>query len=288
MRLRALIGLAIVLSTWAFAQDSPLPDSAAFLVEVRKRIASNDLIQSHFSYRERATELRLNPFGRMGTGPVLVHEVYPHPNDDLTYRRLVERDGHELPLADLADQDRRYRERLTQWQRQIAREGRSEREARQRKDAEARAKDQAQANEALDLFTFTLDGRETWEGQPAITITFVPKPDAHPRTREGRVAAAFAGKAWVHEYEYQVMRVEAKAVDDVMFGFGVVARLNKGSTAVFTRRRIGDAWLPVETRFNGAGRALLFRKVQIDFTRAYYAYRPFDPSELPSRLGWTR
>ena len=35
-----------------------------------------------------------------GTGPILVHEIYPHPNDDLTYRRLVERDGVALDAAD--------------------------------------------------------------------------------------------------------------------------------------------------------------------------------------------
>ena len=53
--------------------------SARFFGEVQKRLASNDLIQSRYSYRERSTEVRLNPFGAMGTGPEMVYEVYPHP-----------------------------------------------------------------------------------------------------------------------------------------------------------------------------------------------------------------
>jgi hypothetical protein len=267
---------------------APLPDQARFFAEVRKRLASNDLIQSRYSYRERSTELRLNPFGAMGTGPELVYEVYPHPNDELTYRRLVEREGRQLAIEEIREQDRDYRERLAEWERRLAREGSSDRLLRLRKAQEERLKDEARAREALDMFRFAIAGRETREGQPAIMITFTPKDNAQPRSREGRIASAFAGRVWVHEFEYEVMHVEAKAITDVSFGFGLIGRLHKGTTAVFTRRRINGAWLPVQTDFEGTARALLFRKVEFDYSRNYYAYQPFEPGELPERLGWDR
>jgi hypothetical protein len=270
------------------AQSPPLPGRDTFFAEVRSRLASNDLIQSRFTYRERSTELKLNPFGRFGTGPILVHEIYPHPNDDLTYRRLVERDGEALDDLEIARQDRDYRKRLSDWQHRIAREGNSEREHRLRKAEEAREKDTLRAQEALEMFDFVLAGRDTWEGEPAIVISFSPRPGARPRSREGRVAHAFAGRAWVHEHEFEVMKVEATAVDDVSFGLGLIAKLHKGSTARFLRRRIAGAWLPVETRFEGTGRALLVRKVDIRFSRDYSDYRPFEPAELPALLGWER
>ncbi len=280
-----LVAMALLLNVTApVAQSPPLPDQDAFFAEVRKRLASNDRIMSRFSYRERSTELELNPFGRMGTGPLVVHEVYPHPNDELSYRRLVERDGRPLTREELSEQDRRYLKELDDWRRRMAREGRSERDARTRKEAEALAKDEAQAGEALDMFTFTIAGRDTWEGQPAIVIRFEPRPDARPRSREGRIARAFAGQAWVHETEYEVMHVAATAIDDVSFGWGMIARLHKGSEVSFTRRKINGAWLPVETAFDGTGRALVVRKVTIHFRRAYYDYRPFEASELPARL----
>ena len=103
------------------------------------------------------------------------------------------------------------------------------------------------ANEALDLFEFHVVGRDTWEGEPAILVSFVPRPDVPPRTREGRIAHAFSGRAWIHEFEHEVMNVEATAIDDVSFGWGMIAKIYKGSEVQFTRRRVGGNWLPVAT-----------------------------------------
>jgi hypothetical protein len=285
---RLLLAVLVSITAGLTAQTSPpLPDQEAFFAETRKRLASNDLIQSRYSFRERTTELRLNPFGRnMGTGPVNVYEVYPHPVEELTYRRLIERDGRPLSEAELDEQDRDYREKLRDWQERLAHEGKSDRIQRLQRAAEARKKDEAMAREAIEMFEFQIAGRETWQNEPAIVVTFKPRPDASPRTREGRVARAFTGRAWVHEFEYEVMNVEATAMDDVSFGWGMIAKLHRGYKARFTRRRIDGVWLPVESRFSGTGRALLFRRVVINFARDYYDYKPFDVTELPARLGW--
>jgi hypothetical protein len=288
-RVRLVAALLLSISAGVAAQPSqaPLPDQATFFAEARKRLASNDLIQSRYSFRERTTQLRLNPFGRsMGTGPVHVYEVFPHPEEELTYRRLVERDGVPVSAEELAEQDREYRERLEEWQRRLAREGTSARAERLRRAAEAKAKDEAMAREALEMFDFKIVGRDTWHGEPAILVSFTPRPDASPRSREGRVARAFEGKAWIHEFDYELMNVEAHAIDDVSFGWGMIAKLHRGSTARFTRRKINGAWLPVESRFEGTGRALMVRRVVIKFARDYFDYRPFDHADLAARLGW--
>lgn len=287
----ALLGVTALLAAATGglgAQSSPLPDRERFFAEVLRRLASNDIIQSRYSYRQKSTELKLNPLGRMGTGPVLVHEVYPHPEERLTYRRLVERDGQPLSPAEVAAQDRDYLRRLEDWNRRTAREGVSARKLRLRRAQEARERDEARAREALDVFDFSMEGRDTWEGSPAIIISFTPRPGAQPRTREGRIAQGFAGRAWIHEFEYEVMNVEATAINDVSFGFGIIARLHEGSTAKFVRRRIGGQWMPTESRFEGTGRALLVRKVVIKFWREYSDYRPFEPDELPAKLGLVR
>jgi hypothetical protein len=268
------------------SQSPPLPDQESFFAEVRKRLASNDLIQSRFTFRERSTDLKLNPFGRMGTDGVLVYEVYPHPNDELTYRRLIADDNRPLADSELAEQDRRYREKLRAWRRRLDREGSSDRVLRLTREEEARKRDQARASEALEVLTFTIERRDRWEGQPAIVIRFEPRPGARPRSREARIAGAFAGRVWVHETEFEVMCVEGKAVKDVAFGYGVIARLNAGSVARFTRRKVGNAWLPDRSAFTGTGRALLLRRLKIEFWREYSDYRPFDPDDLPGLLGW--
>ncbi|MEW6319719.1 MAG: hypothetical protein AB1635_01390 [Acidobacteriota bacterium] len=286
--MRAL--LAALLAATLLTADSgsrlvPLPDPGPFFSEVRKRLASNETIQSRFSYKERSTRLSLNPFGRMGTGPVTVYEVYPAVDSDLTYRRAIERDGQPVPPEDIAAADREHLRKYRDWQRRMAREGRTEREERLRREAAQRRTDEEQATEALGLLDFTIERRERHEGHPAVVVTFRPRPGAQPRTREGRVAGSFAGTVWIHEHEFEVMRLEARAVEDTTFGFGLLARLHEGATAVFERRRILDTWLPVESRFDGTGRALLFRKVEFHYLRQFFDYQPWDPSRLPEILG---
>lgn len=270
------------------AQVDPLPDRESFLAATRKRLASNELLQSRYTYRERVTEVQFNPFGAIGTGPIEVYEVYPVVPGQLTYRRLIERGGTPTPPADLLLADRQFLARYYQWQRDLAREGQDERQARLKREATEREKDRARAAEAVGLFQFTLERRDRLEGQPVILVRFAPRPNVQPRSREGRVAASFAGIAWVHEHEHEVMRVEAEAVDDTAFGYGVIARLHKGATALFIRRKFGDVWLPVETRVTGTGRAMVFRKVNINYLREYSDYRLFDVADFMQRLGVAR
>jgi hypothetical protein len=281
-----LAGLAlVVLLAPVAAQNAPLPDRDSFLAEARKRLASNELLQSRYSYRERVTEVRFNPFGAIGTGPIEVYEVYPVVPGQLTYRRLVERGGAPTPAAELLLADRQFLARYYEWQRDLAREGQDEREGRLKREAAAREKDRARAAEAVGLFQFTIERRDTLEGQPVILVRFTPRPNAQPVSREGRVAASFVGTAWVHEQQHEVMRVEAEAMEDTSFGYGVIARLHKGAKALFIRRQVGDVWLPIETRVHGTGRAMLFRKVNINYLREYSDYQPFDVGELTKRIG---
>ena len=60
------------------AAPAPLVD-AAFLDEVRARLADAFRRDDDYAYRERRTEINTNPFGRVGTGEVELYEVYPSP-----------------------------------------------------------------------------------------------------------------------------------------------------------------------------------------------------------------
>ena len=56
------------------------------------------------------------------------------------------------------------------------------------------------------------------------------------------------------EADAEVVRVEATAIDDITYGLGVVARLNKGATVTLVRERVeGDTWLPTSIRLSGRG-----------------------------------
>jgi hypothetical protein len=65
-------------------------------------------------------------------------------------------------------------------------------------------------------------------------------------------------------------------MDNLSFGMGVLARLNKGATMIFERQKINnEIWLPAEAHFTGSARLFLFKGMRIDETDAYSDYRKF-------------
>ena len=76
------------------------------------------------------------------------------------------------------------------------------------------------------------------------------------------------------EQAREVIRAEATAIDDVSYGFGMIARLRKGATMSLTRERVdGDVWLPTSVRFSGEGRALMFRRLTVNHVIEWFDYQ---------------
>jgi len=54
----------------------------------------------------------------------------------------------------------------------------------------------------------------------------------------------------------------------------MIARLNEGTRVSLVREPVeGGVWLPTSIRFNGQGRAVLFRKLNIDLAIDWYDYK---------------
>src|ERR671910_518532 len=86
------------------AQDArPLPDPDTFYAAVRDNLARAQQATHLYAYKERRTDIHTNPFGRIGTGGTRVFEVYPSANRELTFRRLVERNGVPVGQKELEE-----------------------------------------------------------------------------------------------------------------------------------------------------------------------------------------
>jgi hypothetical protein len=241
-----LIGAALLIQAATGNDARPLPDPRPFFDAVRSNLARSQDSQKQFAYKERRTDLDLNPFGRLGTGGTRVIEVTPVAGGTAVTRRLLERDG--MPIADSMPVRREVR---------MSEQGRS------------------MVDDVAAMLDVVIDHRDRLDGRDAIVVTFKPRPDAKPRTREGRLARAFAGQIWIDEQAKEVARVDATAIDDLSFGYGVLARLNEGATVTLRQQPFeAGLWLPVSLRFNGEGRALLFfRKLTINFAVDWFDYR---------------
>jgi len=228
------------------ARQAPLPEPDSFYADTRANLERAQRVQGEFAYRERRTELHLNPFGRMGTGGTVVYEVTPLPGGG-TERRLLERDGKAVAGAEVE-----------------RREPRGRRQPRRR----------SAVDDTVGVLRFTIDRRDTVGGRRVIAVRFEPKPDANAETREGNLAKRFSGTIFVDEEDREVVRVEATAVDDLTYGYGMVARLGRGTTVRLEREPVEDnLWMPTSIRFSGSGRALLLRRLNIDQVIEWSNYR---------------
>jgi hypothetical protein len=86
----------------------------------------------------------------------------------------------------------------------------------------------------------------------------------------------FAGKVWVSESEYEVVRLEAEAIETASFGLGLLARVHKGSKAAFERRKVnGEQWLPARATYSASARIMLVKVMRIGGTLEFSDYRKF-------------
>ncbi len=86
----------------------------------------------------------------------------------------------------------------------------------------------------------------------------------------------FRVRAWVHDADYQVVKIDAEAIEDLTFGWGIVGRLHKGSRATFERQKVNDeVWLPARVHSIGTGRAVMFRRFAIDSVTEWFDYKKF-------------
>ena len=223
-----------------------LPAEEPFFNAVRENMARANREQFRYAYKERRTELHTNPFGRLGTGDVLLYDVTPGPTPAVTFRTLLEKNGKAVANSKPEKQERRVR-----------------------------TGGPSTIDDTASALRFSIDRREVVHGRDAIVVRFEPRPDANPQTREGKLARMFSGLIWVDEAALEVTRVEATAVEDLSYGFGLLAKLRKGSVVTLTRQRIDEhIWLPTSVKFKGDGRALLaIRKLTIDFNVEWFDYR---------------
>ncbi|MCC7124922.1 MAG: hypothetical protein IT178_08740 [Acidobacteria bacterium] len=259
------------------AQEPPLPDLSTFLKEARTRLEPDEMRQSGYVYVETRRERKLDASGKTLEEDVNVYESFPGLPGERRFQRQTQRDGQPVPAAELARVDRERQQKIAAYRRRM-----DENPAQARaEEARARAKQRRQLSMWLDdaeaVYEFTMKGREVVNGHRTIVLGFTPRPNVTPRTREGRWMTHFAGTAWVSESEFELVKLDAEALDTVTFGWGLFARVHKGSRASLERRKVdGDVWLPARASYTASARVMLVRMMRVGGTSEFSNYRKFN------------
>ena len=259
--------------------DRPLPDARAFLDEVRKNLQSDDVLLEQYTFTEKRTERRMDGKGDVKKIKSETYEVYPSAEPGKMYRRLVARDDVPIPKAELDAQDRKQEEKTEASERKATQEDAAAKARRQAKEEEERRKEQEVIDEVFRMDDIVVEGREDLNGRSTVVMSFTPKPGYKPVTAGAKMIQKLAGRAWIDEQDRQLVRIEARLIDNLGVGPARLARLQKGAVSYFYRRKVNDEiWLPAEARFTGSAKALLFFSMKVDALFQYSDYKKFSVS----------
>ena len=271
--MRSLL-LALLLLATPAAQEHPLPSYESFAAQVRKRLEIDEERQSGYMFVERRIEQKVDAAGKVTSESVKVFEVYPGLPGEGRYRRLIEEDGRPIAPSKLARQDRERQEAAESYAKSQASDPKRQQAARENARAYRRYADVI--DDLFSVYDIQMVRREPIDGHATIFATLNPKDGVKPRTKDGEMMLYFKARTWVSESDYEVVRVEIEAIRDLSIGFGLLARVHKGTVATYDRRKVNnEVWLPARVSWTASGRLLLLRRLRLRGISEFSGYRKF-------------
>lgn len=243
-----MLGLYLLLVS-AFAQTDlkPLPELKPFLAEFRKTLHTDEALLDRYTYAEKQTHIELGNDDEPASTSTDEYEI-TRGADGAIYRRLVSKNGVAVKTA------------------------RAKKERRRAGDEDERVID-----DLFNGYEMRITGRETLSGRSAIRIRFTARSGYKAKTRQGRIMSHVAGDAWVDEADHQLTRIDAEVIDTISLGFGLLAKLQKGTRIHAERRKVNDeVWLPARAEVSLTARILLLKGIHLREIREYSDYKKFN------------
>lgn len=272
--------------------DSTL-DIPALLRRLSKNQDEDDRRVNDYTFTQKVTERELNDSGALKKEKVTVYEVYPFV-DYGWVRKLVSEDGVPLAPERAAKEEKRVGEELEK----AEREAPKNKEKRERRRAERKAKQKSKGGGAdsdedddvgistfLRAAEFVSPRRERFHERDVIVFDFRPRAGFKPSTQGESIVSKLSGVIWVDPAEQQVVRLEARLVDNYKVGGGLLASIKQGSAFVFEQTRLPDGvWLPRFTQVNASARVMLFAGMSVNRTEEFGDYKRFSTKAGEEKL----
>jgi hypothetical protein len=260
----AAAGLADVSAARAPCQGSPRAsgerthdDAQRLAARVRARISESRNQLERYGYFEEDIEIKLDRSGAEISREARVYAVSPAPQGGEPDSRLISVDGRP-PTPDEREEDEERRA--------------DERAESGRESVKARARRRAAVEDLRRGLNVRIDDREAVDGRQLTILAFEPRPGAKLQSRAGLFIRAIQGRIWVTPAG-DIARAEAELVDDVSIGWGLIARVWKGSSLRARQQPLGDFFLPLDMTAETRGRTLLFRTFHTRYMVRFWGYK---------------
>ena len=134
----------------------------------------------------------------------------------------------------------------------------------------------AAVDDLFRIYDMHMVRRESIAGHETVFATLTPKDGVKPQTEDGKIMRHFKASVWISESEYELVRVEIEAIDDLSIGLGLLARVHRGTVATFQRRKVNDeVWLPEQVTWTASARVLLLKRLRLRGISEFSRYRKF-------------
>jgi hypothetical protein len=263
----------------AVQSDRPLPDLDTFIGETRTRLQLDEDQQAGYFYVETRREIQLDGSGQPKGESVKVFENYPGVPGEGRWERLVSEDGRPVPAEELAEAERKRVRKAQELTRKFENLSDDDRAKMTREYEKQQREFKEMMDDAFRVFDVQMIGRETVGGHNTIALSLTPRRNAKTETRIGGMLRHFQGRVSISESDYQLVGLDVEALDDATMGFGLLARIHRGTRFSMERKKVdGNVWLPARTAYNMSVRMLLFRRMRINTTSEFSSYRKFSAS----------
>ena len=275
LTMRCVVALGLLLLAHPAATgETPLPDPHTFLPEVRARLQTDAQRQYGYAYVETQRHTTLDRAGRPTGASVTVIESRPGFPGEARWERVVVREGTPVSEMELRKEDEERQRQTNDYTQKLARQTEADRAKQEREWDKQRRELADGVDDVFRVYEIATLGRELVDGHTTIVFSLTPRPGARAISEDGQWFRHFRGRAWISESEYELVRLDVEAIDDVDIGMGLLARVHTGTVASFERRKVnGDVWLPSRTTYTLSARVLLLRQVRTSVTSEFSDYR---------------
>jgi hypothetical protein len=139
-----------------------------------------------------------------------------------------------------------------------------------------------------DAFLFTPMGETACSSGTCYRISFTPNPKFSPPDLEAGLFRGCAGEVWIDRAQGRMTRLDVHFIADVQFGLGILAKLNKGGTALIEQIDAGARpdgfhdWEVSSMTLNLTGRALMVKSMNVKLKQELTHFEP-SPAGLDYR-----
>lgn len=257
---------AVCFAACPLRADQNLPDIPALLRQVEKNQKLVEQNREKYSFTDVEEQQTVARNGKVTDRTVRQYDVF-FLNGQLI-RRMVKKNGKPLSASAQRKEDAHVRKLVEKYDREA------------QKDSKPRG-DTITIAVFLRTSHFTDPRWVTLDGRKVLAFDFEPDPAFRPSSEAERIAHDLSGQMWVDAKDIEVVRLEAGLNKPYHVAGGLLASLEKGSTATLKQKLVdGEVWLPSYSAIDLSARMLLFKKLRVNIIDSYSHYRVFSVKSL--------